>query len=156
MGGKRADSGLNPEDVEFLAGLAERLKAARGARSQSEVARQLGIAQGALSNYERGDRAMDAALLRRLARATGVSPSWLFTGYGEMRPEGIEEERAFYQRIGDIKEASSRVGAAIKASGCDVPGAAAALLVEMVYRYGLSDEDLVRLARELGQENSDG
>ncbi|MCL6477432.1 MAG: helix-turn-helix domain-containing protein [Peptococcaceae bacterium] len=59
--------------------LGERLKEARERRgfTQVYVAKQLGITNTAVSNYERGERDPDTALLKRLAELYDVSTDYL-------------------------------------------------------------------------------
>lgn len=64
---------------------AERLLKARKLRkySQEELARLCGISQGAISNYERGERAKSTHIFE-LAKALEVNLYWLNSGIGEM------------------------------------------------------------------------
>lgn len=56
---------------------AERLKAARHKKglSQAALAKLAGTSQGAIGNYENGDREAPRDVVR-LAEALGVSPKW--------------------------------------------------------------------------------
>ena len=48
--------------------------------NQAEFARELGVSQGQLSRYEQGSSEIGAAVLLRLARASGKTIEWLLTG----------------------------------------------------------------------------
>jgi transcriptional regulator with XRE-family HTH domain len=61
---------------------------------QRELARRLGVRYATLSDLERGVREeMTIALLRKLARALGVTSDWLIGIYedeeGEQEPAGV-------------------------------------------------------------------
>jgi transcriptional regulator with XRE-family HTH domain len=47
---------------------------------QAEFAHSLGVSQGQLSRYEQGSSEIGAAVLLRLARASGRTIEWLLTG----------------------------------------------------------------------------
>ena len=58
-----------------------RFREIRGFDDNQEVfARALGVSQGQLSRYERGESEIGAAVLLRLARKSGKSMEWLLTG----------------------------------------------------------------------------
>jgi transcriptional regulator with XRE-family HTH domain len=48
--------------------------------NQSKFASELGISQGQLSRYEKGNTEIGAAVLLRLARKSGRTIEWLLTG----------------------------------------------------------------------------
>jgi transcriptional regulator with XRE-family HTH domain len=48
--------------------------------NQAAFARELGISQGQLSRYEKGESEIGAAVLLRLARKSGKTIEWLLTG----------------------------------------------------------------------------
>ena len=48
--------------------------------NQAEFAHELGVSQGQLSRYEQGSSEIGAAVLLRLARASGKTIEWLLTG----------------------------------------------------------------------------
>lgn len=64
-----------------------RLMAIRGALSQTEFGKKVGMQQNSLSRYERGERIPDAEVVSQVCRACGVSPTWLISGEGPMRPD---------------------------------------------------------------------
>ena len=58
-----------------------RVREIRGFDDKQEVfARALGVSQGQLSRYERGESEIGAAVLLRLARKSGKTIEWLLTG----------------------------------------------------------------------------
>jgi len=48
--------------------------------NQAQFALELGVSQGQLSRYEQGSSEIGAAVLLRLARASGRTIEWLLTG----------------------------------------------------------------------------
>lgn len=62
-------------------GVGRRVREIRGFESkQAEFARELGVSQGQLSRYEKGDSEIGAAVLLRLARKSGKTIEWLLMG----------------------------------------------------------------------------
>jgi transcriptional regulator with XRE-family HTH domain len=58
-----------------------RLREIRGfGVNQGQFAHELGVSQGQLSRYEQGSSEIGAAVLLRLARASGKTIEWLLTG----------------------------------------------------------------------------
>jgi transcriptional regulator with XRE-family HTH domain len=51
--------------------------------NQAEFAREIGISQGQLSKYEKGNSEIGATVLLRLARKSGKTIEWLLTGSDE-------------------------------------------------------------------------
>lgn len=66
-------------DVLALA-IGQRIKLARGARSQEALADAVGVHANTIGKLERGKASADASLLVGIARATSVSPAWLLLG----------------------------------------------------------------------------
>ena len=60
--------------------LGQRLVQIRGARSQDDFARLLGIGRATLQRYEAGQRSIDSDLMGRLWVLFRVDPLWLITG----------------------------------------------------------------------------
>jgi len=60
-----------------------------GKRGQRVFARNVGIKQQSISNYERGS-VPSAHVLAKIAMTTGCSAEWLLTGRGSMFPEGVQ------------------------------------------------------------------
>ncbi|MDQ0454619.1 phage repressor protein C with HTH and peptisase S24 domain [Rhizobium paknamense] len=60
-----------------------------------EFAESIGVNDGTLGNYERGDRSPDWSFLATLQREKNVNLNWLFTGQGEMfiSPPSAEQLR---------------------------------------------------------------
>lgn len=74
--------------------IAARLAHVRGAASQVEFARSIGVHKNTWGNYERGKREIGADALRKLAEA-GWSPLWILTGEGSERlPAGFTPDAA--------------------------------------------------------------
>ncbi len=48
--------------------------------NQSQFARAIGVSQGQLSRYEKGESEIGAEVLLRIAERTGKSMEWLLTG----------------------------------------------------------------------------
>jgi len=48
--------------------------------NQAQFARVLGVSQGQLSRYEKGESEIGAAVLLRLARTAGKTIEWILTG----------------------------------------------------------------------------
>jgi len=87
--------------------LGERLKKARESKrfTQIEVARKLGISNGAISGYERDYRDPDTETLIKLAELYEVSPNWLLNKT-EKKGEEYKFSPSVYDEI--IKEAEKR------------------------------------------------
>ncbi|MEP7041893.1 MAG: helix-turn-helix transcriptional regulator [Dokdonella sp.] len=60
----------------------DRLIQIRGAESQPEFAKRLGVHRNTVARYENGTREPDGGYLRRLAHL-GWSPMWVLTGLGD-------------------------------------------------------------------------
>jgi transcriptional regulator with XRE-family HTH domain len=70
---------IKPE-IDWKA-VGRRVREIRGFEAnQAEFARELGVSQGQLSRYEQGSSEIGAAVLLRLARASGKTIEWLLTG----------------------------------------------------------------------------
>jgi transcriptional regulator with XRE-family HTH domain len=70
---------VNAAVIEERRGLAERLKAVRGARTRVQFAVDLGVFQQNISRYEKGVAPhVDTLILLR--REEGVDLNWLLTG----------------------------------------------------------------------------
>ena len=70
---------------------ADRLKEARGAMSQAVFARQLGIPQTTLSNYEKGKNEPSFAFVEKVCSEFRLNVEWLLFGRGPMRHEAEKE-----------------------------------------------------------------
>ncbi len=72
-------AGRNPRSTGKSVG--RRVREIRGFdTNQAEFALELGVSQGQLSKYEQGSSEIGAAVLLRLARASGKTIEWLLTG----------------------------------------------------------------------------
>lgn len=74
-------------------GLGDRIKLARGARSQEDLAAQLGVDRSTLGSWEIDRREPDIAKLSRLSQILGVSLDWLA---GHERSLTIEKSQAYH------------------------------------------------------------
>ena len=68
--------------------IGERLRRAREAKhlDQSTLSEKVGIVTRTLQRWEKGEQVPDGLAITRIAKATGVHPTWLLTGEGEMYP----------------------------------------------------------------------
>lgn len=60
--------------------IGQRMKEARGVRSQESLAEAVGVHANTIGKLERGKTSVDATLLVAIARATSASPAWLLLG----------------------------------------------------------------------------
>lgn len=60
--------------------IGQRMKEARGVRSQEALAEAVGVHANTIGKLERGKASADSTLLVAIARATSVSPAWLLLG----------------------------------------------------------------------------
>ena len=67
-------------DREFMVALGQRLRAARGTRTQAQVALAVGLSRTSWVNVEQGRQAVTVAALARMAAALGVSVESLLPG----------------------------------------------------------------------------
>lgn len=75
-----------------MTGQGDRVKFIRGALTQKEFAKRLGITAQAVINYERYGRVPSKAVLNKILNVYSINPEWLLTGEGEMYaevPEGV-------------------------------------------------------------------
>lgn len=68
--------------------IGERLRAARESRDldQATLADKVGIVTRTVQRWEKGEQVPDGVSITKIARVTGVQPTWLLTGEGEMYP----------------------------------------------------------------------
>jgi transcriptional regulator with XRE-family HTH domain len=83
--------------------LPDRLRAVRDALGwrQSDVAGRLGLSKQAVSSWERGQSAPSYVQLKRLLDGEGISPDWVLTGSGTMRPAPPEPPPALGNDLHD-------------------------------------------------------
>ena len=74
-----------------LRAIGERLCEVRGAKTKAEFAAALGLHVNTLSNYEKGERAMDVLLILKLVEVYNVNPSWLITGENDAGDDGSKQ-----------------------------------------------------------------
>jgi transcriptional regulator with XRE-family HTH domain len=81
-------------DREFRMAVGERLKRLRLAfgRSQQDVADKLDVGATAISNYEKGDRAIDPYDALKLKMAYGAPLEWLYGGDESTLPDRLVEK----------------------------------------------------------------
>jgi SOS-response transcriptional repressor LexA len=77
--------------------IGDRLRMARENKEmeQATLADKVGVVTRTLQRWEKGEQVPDGVLLTRLAKATGVQPSWLLTGEGEMYPLPSRPENVY-------------------------------------------------------------
>ncbi|MHA2782565.1 helix-turn-helix domain-containing protein [Vibrio harveyi] len=87
----------------------ERVRKARSLHNpklnQYQLAERAGLKQSTISRIEKGDFQGSAKLVE-LASALNVSPIWLSTGEGEMKPQGGEE----HSELQRLSHAVQRLG----------------------------------------------
>ena len=68
--------------------IGDRIRAARENKEldQSTLADKAGVVTRTLQRWEKGEQVPDGVSITKIARATGVQPTWLLTGEGEMYP----------------------------------------------------------------------
>jgi repressor LexA len=68
--------------------IGDRIRAARDNKEldQSTLADKAGVVTRTLQRWEKGEQVPDGVSITKIARATGVQPTWLLTGEGEMYP----------------------------------------------------------------------
>lgn len=74
-----------------LRAIGERLQQVRGTKTKAEFAAALGLHVNSLSNYEKGERAMDALLILKLVEVYNVNPSWLIMGKSDASNDGYKQ-----------------------------------------------------------------
>lgn len=79
--------------------IGERLRRAREGKEleQATLAARIDVATRTVQRWEKGDQVPDGLTLTRIARATGVSASWLLTGEGDPVPQ--KPENIFPMRV---------------------------------------------------------
>jgi transcriptional regulator with XRE-family HTH domain len=73
--------------------------------SQTALAREIETSQSAISQMENGERQPSFDMLRRLARALGVSPAHLL---GEDVDELSEEEQVYFRQYRSLPDAAKQ------------------------------------------------
>lgn len=78
--GVDADDGDAIEGVDVASVIGGRVKLARGATAQQDLADAIGVHSNTVSKIERGKAVPDASLILKIAKATDVSAAWLLLG----------------------------------------------------------------------------
>ena len=80
--------------------IGHRLKELRLRRgmTQVELAQKLGLTQGVVSEYERGDVRLHGALLAAFAKVLRASPN-VMLGFEKLREDGVLKDRRFLRRL---------------------------------------------------------
>ena len=80
------------EDTTKAGVILDRLKEGAGAKSDSDLARQLGVGQTSVSNARISGKVPDS-WIRKAAEQFNLSADWLLFGAGNMYREGISTDR---------------------------------------------------------------
>jgi repressor LexA len=77
--------------------IGDRLRSAREAKNleQATLAEKAGVVTRTLQRWEKGEQIPDGVSITTIAKATGVHPTWLLTGDGEMYPSPSQPENVF-------------------------------------------------------------
>jgi repressor LexA len=77
--------------------IGDRLREARTNRhlDQISLAEKIGVVTRTLQRWEKGEQVPDGVALTKIAKATGVQPTWLLTGDGEMYPAPSRPRNVF-------------------------------------------------------------
>lgn len=79
--------------------LGDRLKVARGIRTQSEFAKSLGISLASYANYENGRRIPTGEVLRALSEQFDTDINWLLTGQEKREIGYVDYDEKIFKRI---------------------------------------------------------
>jgi len=77
--------------------IGDRLRDARELKGmeQAALAQKAGVVTRTLQRWEKGEQVPDGLSLTTIAKVTGVQPSWLLTGDGEMYPQPSRPENVY-------------------------------------------------------------
>ncbi|MGA9119912.1 MAG: S24 family peptidase [Bacteroidota bacterium] len=77
--------------------IGDRIREARENKGldQNSLSAKVGVATRTLQRWEKGEQTPDGVALTSLAKLTGVQPSWLLTGDGEMYPMLTRPENVY-------------------------------------------------------------
>jgi repressor LexA len=77
--------------------IGERLRSAREQKEldQATLSEKIGVVTRTLQRWEKGEQVPDGIAITRIARNTGVQPTWLLTGEGEMYPSPVRHENVY-------------------------------------------------------------
>ena len=90
--------------------IGDRLRSARENKEldQLSLAEKVGVVTRTLQRWEKGEQVPDGIAITRIAKVTGVQPTWLLTGEGEMyqpppgRPENVYSLPSITKRKGRL------------------------------------------------------
>lgn len=88
---------LAPIDEKQIGQRLKELRQRRGV-TQVELAQELGITQGVVSEYERGEVRLHAVLLAAFAKALKTSPNRIL-GFEKIEEDGASKDRRFLRRL---------------------------------------------------------
>jgi transcriptional regulator with XRE-family HTH domain len=84
--GQKINRAMKQNTIDWEA-VGRRIRALRGLETtQASFANEIGISQGQLSRYEKGNSEISAAVLLVLAEKSDRSIEWLLTGKDRVRP----------------------------------------------------------------------
>ena len=95
-----------PVDEKLIGQRLRELRRHRG-DTQAEIAEKIGLTQGLVSAYERGDLRLHGVLLAALAKALHSSPN-VILGFEKAKENGILTDRRFLRRLRKIDQLSKR------------------------------------------------
>jgi repressor LexA len=77
--------------------IGDRLRSAREAKNleQATLAEKAGVVTRTLQRWEKGEQIPDGVSITKIAKATGVQPTWLLTGDGDMYHFPAQPENVF-------------------------------------------------------------
>ena len=91
------------KSTDFYRRLIEALKAARFGTTQVEIAKLLGVRQSTVSYWKTGPTQPERPTAELIAKLTGVSLDWLYTGRGAMYPsEPTDEVRELWDKLDEL------------------------------------------------------
>jgi transcriptional regulator with XRE-family HTH domain len=92
--------------TDFLVQIGKRIKIVRGNLLQKDFAKQIGIHQNSLSQYEAGKREPGAEIISKMVATFDVAPQWLLTGEGPMKKSDPKPD---FNRISASKSFDEKV-----------------------------------------------
>jgi transcriptional regulator with XRE-family HTH domain len=95
-----------PVDEKEIGGRLRELRKGRG-KTQVEIAAALGVNQSLVSQYERGETRLHAALVAAYARALRTTADQIL-GLEKMPEDGVLKDRRFLRRLQKIDQLSKR------------------------------------------------
>lgn len=71
----------------------ERIRMARGHRTQAEFADMIGVSRSSLSNYEAGRQLPSGDVLERIAASVNMTPEWILAGQPGSEPVQLDDQQ---------------------------------------------------------------